>query len=307
MTRDLFNRYLWLVDIIYRSGKITFEDISRKWINSELSGGKPFSLRTFHNHRRAIEELFDIDIICNKSAGNYYYIENDDSIKNNALRHWILDTFSVNYLLKDNNKLQDRILLENIPSGRVFLSSAIESMKENRICQIVYQNFVQDKATTLKVEPYCLKLFKKRWYLLALNIERKQLRIYSLDRIKDFIITEDRFEYPSSFHPQDYFSVHYGIIVNEAIKSEHIQIKAYGIKKDYIRSLPLHHSQEELLSEDTFSIFQYYIRPTHDFYQELLSHGDEIEVISPDWFRKKFSSIIEKMNKAYCYSEEDLS
>lgn len=299
MTRDLFNRYLWLIDTIYRSGKITFEDINARWINSELSGGKTFSLRTFHNHRRAIEELFDIDIICNRSAGNYYYIENDESIKNNTLRHWILDTFSVSNLLKDNNKLQDRILLENIPSGRVFLSPVIESMKESRICQIAYQNFVQDKTTTSKVEPYCLKLFKKRWYLLAFNIELKQLRIYSLDRIKEFSQTEETFEFPPFFNPQDYFSAHYGIIVDDAIKQECIQIKAYGIKRDYIRSLPLHHSQEELSSENTFSIFQYFICPTHDFYQELLSHGNEVEVISPDWFRQKVATIVEKMNNIY--------
>ena len=77
MTSDLFDKYIWLVDTIYRAEKITFEEINERWLlRSRLSEGENIPLRTFHNWRKAIEQIFDININCNRKAGYYYYIEN---------------------------------------------------------------------------------------------------------------------------------------------------------------------------------------------------------------------------------------
>ena len=79
MTKDLFDKYIWLVDTIYRAGKITFEEINERWLRSRLSEGEDIPLRTFHNWRIAIEQVFDININCNRKGGYYYYIENADT------------------------------------------------------------------------------------------------------------------------------------------------------------------------------------------------------------------------------------
>ena len=39
MTRDLFRRYIWLVETVYSSGRITFEEIANKWKRSSLNTG----------------------------------------------------------------------------------------------------------------------------------------------------------------------------------------------------------------------------------------------------------------------------
>ena len=64
MTRDLFDKYIWLVDTIYRAEKITFEEINKRWLRSRLSEGEDIPLRTFHNWRKAIEQRCDININC---------------------------------------------------------------------------------------------------------------------------------------------------------------------------------------------------------------------------------------------------
>ena len=69
MTKDLFDKYIWLVDTIYRAGKITFEEINERWLRSRLSEGEDIPLRTFHNWRIAIEQVFDININCNRKGG----------------------------------------------------------------------------------------------------------------------------------------------------------------------------------------------------------------------------------------------
>lgn len=61
-TSVLFSRYVWLVETIQRAGKITFEEINDKWTHSRLNySGHDLPLRTFHNHRYAIGEMFDIN------------------------------------------------------------------------------------------------------------------------------------------------------------------------------------------------------------------------------------------------------
>lgn len=54
MAKDLFNRYIWLVDTIYRANGITFEEINDRWVRSSMSDGIDLPLKTFHNHRRAL-------------------------------------------------------------------------------------------------------------------------------------------------------------------------------------------------------------------------------------------------------------
>ena len=90
-TARLFKRYVWLVDVINRYGKINFEDINNKWRNSPLNEDEEdIPLRTFHDHRIAIEEMFDICIDCDKRNGFKYYIDNADELNKSDTRNWML-------------------------------------------------------------------------------------------------------------------------------------------------------------------------------------------------------------------------
>ena len=78
-----------------------------------------------------------------------------------------------------------------------------------------------------------------------------------------------------------------------------IRLKAYKEKPNYLRSLPLHHSQCEIESNNDYTIFEYKISPTYDFIQEILSHGNQLEVLSPETFRQQIKAIIQEMNTFY--------
>ena len=187
-TSALFNRYVWLVETIQRAGRITFEEINEKWTRSRLNESKEdIPLRTFHNHRIAIEEMFDINIECDRRGGYVYYTENDEDIKRGGIRSWMLNAFSIGNLLNESKGVQDRILFENIPSGHQYLTTFLEAIKDNLTVEITYQSFSRDEAHVFPIEPYCLKVFKQRWYVLARSPHYEELRIYSLDRIHQFV------------------------------------------------------------------------------------------------------------------------
>ena len=81
MAQNQMNKYVWLVDTIHRAGKISLEDINRKWLDNDLSEGIEIPKRTFHKWRIAIEEMFGL-IIENENRGEYrYFILNDDEIQ----------------------------------------------------------------------------------------------------------------------------------------------------------------------------------------------------------------------------------
>ncbi|MDR2811027.1 MAG: WYL domain-containing protein [Tannerellaceae bacterium] len=299
MAKDLFNRYIWLVDTIYRAGKITFEEINERWLRNEMSSGEEIPLRTFHNHRQAIEEMFDINIECNKRGGYYYYIENTDDIEKGGIRSWLLNTFAVNNLINESHNLKRRILFENIPSGQKYLTPIIEAMRDNQTIEITYQSYWKDEPHTFDIEPYCVKVFKQRWYVIARSPYYDTIRIYALDRIRDLQPTDTKFNYPKNFDPQHYFDSSFGIIVDTACAVERVQIKVYGNQTEYIRALPLHHSQREIETEDDYSVFEYTLRPTYDFHQEILAHGMEVEVLSPTSLRKQIAEMVRAMNAQY--------
>ena len=287
MAKDLFNRYIWLVDTIYQADGITFEEINDKWARNSMSGGEDLPLKTFHNHRKAIEEIFDINIVCDKKNGYKYYIENEDDMQRGGVRTWLLNTFAVNNLINESHHLKRRIIFEQIPSGQKFLTTIIGAMRDGNSLEMTYKSFWKQNEYTTEVEPYFVKVFKQRWYMIARNVYNGAMRIYALDRIHDLRQTENTFTIPKDFSAEDYFYNAFGIIIEDKCPPETVELKVYGMQREYFRTLPLHHSQKEIETKEEYSVFRYRIAPTYDLMQEILSHGGDVEVMAPAHLRNE--------------------
>ena len=299
MGKELFSRYVWLLETIHRAGKITFEEINARWLRSELRGGETLSLRTFHHHRDAIEELFDINIECIKRGGYCYYIEDTEELEKGCVRKWLLNSFAVDNLIVESRKLKSRILLEEVPSGKRYLIPLIEAMRDGMIVEVDYQSFRQQVPANFEIEPYCLKLFRQRWYVVARSPHYNRVMIYSLDRILDLEVSEKTFYYPEEFNPQSYFDACFGIVADDDIGIETVQLKVYAPQDKYFDALPLHHSQRTVEVTEGHTVYEYRIRPTYDFVQELLSHGADVEVLQPSLLRSRLGDIAKEMVALY--------
>jgi len=295
---NLFNRYVWLVDTIYRAGQITFEEINDRWMRSQLNEfGEEIPLRTFHNHRKAIERMFDINIECDKRNGYVYYVENSDDMERGGVRSWLLNTFAVNNLINESHKLKSRIQFENIPSGQKYLTPIIEAMRDNMVLRMTYHPYWNDPFTTT-LHPYFIKVFKQRWYVVGHNDYTGGIRIYALDRMESLEITDETFRIPKDFAPEDYFANCYGIEHRDDPQRVVLKISAYQAK--FIRALPLHHSQQEEKTAGEYSMFSYHICPhTYDFKQAIMGLMSEVEVVKPKSLRDEMSGIIRDMGAKY--------
>lgn len=191
-------------------------------------------------------------------------------------------------------------MLEDIPSGREWLEPILQALQRNYEIEIEYENFASVKFSGA-IKPLCVKLFKRRWYLLSL-LDNGRKRIFSLDRIKQLVLTDRSFVYPKDFVPSDYFHNFFGIITKVDGKVENVVIRAYAELPGYLRSLPIHHSQRELESNPSYTDFSLRLIPTFDFVQELLLHRDQIEVIAPMLLRDEMVGLISKMKTKYSES-----
>lgn len=225
-------------------------------------------------------------------------IENADDMQKGGVRNWLLNTFAVNNLINESHHLKRRILFEEIPSGRKYLTPVIEAMRDGLELELYYQSYWYEEPSTYTLQPYCIKVFKQRWYVIGFCKERNNIRTFSLDRIQQLTTLDAKFVYPKDFDPEAYFADYFGIMI-ENKKLETIRIKVYGMHVQYIRALPLHRSQCEIETTVDYSIFEYRMKPTLDFRQELLSRGADVEVLAPLTFREEMIQSVEKMSSLY--------
>lgn len=302
--QGIISRYVWLIETILKAKKISFSEINRLWTDdTDISGGLELPKRTFDNWRYAIQDVFGL-FIENENRGEYrYFIMNADDIRRGGLRSWLYEAFCVGNALAGSQSIRDRILLENVPSGKQNLKPVVEAMKANRVLNITYYNYWKDQKYTFDVQPYCVKLYRQRWYMVAMSTHPRYRengpRIYCLDRMSDVSMTDESFSMPKDWSAEEFFDGCFGIIAEQWVNVQTVKLKVTASQANYIRDLPMHPSQQEEERGDEYSIFTFQLRPTFDFQQELLWNGEDIEVLAPQWLREEIAGKIKRMYEKY--------
>lgn len=297
MSRLQVPRYMWLLEFL-NNRRATLEEIKTAWVNSSLSDATEFSTRTFHRDRQDIEELFALRIVCEEGRPYRYYVENTDDLKGRQLRTWLMATLSMDNTLEEGRSIKERILVEKIPSDQ-YLQDIIQSMKQNRSISIEYESYWREGAQELCLEPYAIKSFRRRWYLLARPSGSIKTKIYALDRVLSLRLENEIFQLPGDFDAEDYFYGSFGIIVDEEYSVEEITLRAYGVRVRYLDSLPLHHSQRKEKEGEGWAEYKLRLRASIDFQQELMSYAQEVEVLSPEWLRRDIQAYLKQAQAFY--------
>lgn len=315
MPANQFGRYVWLLDMLRHYGHLSYKEISEKWQQSGLSYGDTLPLRTFHNHRKAIFDIFNIIIEIDPDIKGYkYHIANPEELDGDSLRSWLVDSYATLNQVQADSKLRDRIEFEHIPSGHTWLTTFLQAMRQNRVMRITHQGFGKDYANTFEIEPYCLKVVERRWYIIANNpyyvglnrshkgekdyTPHKEIRAYGLDRIKEAIILDKTFVIKEGFSMKKFYYGCIGIIPSDG-PIEHVVLKAYWHAPDYLRTLPLHESQQELESDDESTTFSYDVKLTYDFLQLIMQQGDQVEVLEPKKLRDQMRNLANTLSHYY--------
>ena len=299
MVSKTVNRYIWLLNLLIQKRSLTFEEISSYWSDSSLGDGEPLPLRTFHQHRKAIQELFGVEILCKTARGYRYYVDHPEKIRDDRTRKWLLNSFTLSNMIIAGHNMNGRILFENIPGGTEYLQPVIEAMQQNKVLELDYQAF-GGHLETYHMEPYAMKVYRQRWYIVGKLQEQDAIRHLALDRIVDLHLTDNTFTLPKRFNAEKYYANTVGIFVNEELQPQKVRIRVYGRQVEYLRTLPLHRSQEEVLTKhEQYSEFQYKVCLTPELSTQLLSMGESVEVLEPKELREEMKERINNMFNLY--------
>lgn len=294
MAHNDFKRYIWLIELLNRVDGASFADIDDAWQDDPLLNplGEPLPVRTFYNHIKAIKEIFDLEITQSKRdrkyrVSNYY----------GKVQEEIVSYLSLNATINRYKDLRGRVLGEEEPRvDQHYLHLIGQAMHEGKKVRLEYRKYGDAYPKDRILSPYCLKMFKRRWYLLAK--EGDYLKTFALDdRSSGIEILDEASDCPVGFDAQTYFRDTFGIRNAPARK---VIVKAYGHEADYWRSCPMHPSQQEIETGKDYAVFSLKVgTDAWEFVQELLSRGDRIEVLKPLSLRKEIVCVIEEMRGRY--------
>jgi len=300
MAKNYFKSYIWLLEMLQSRGPLTLAQIKELWKRSAVNEDRSdLAPRTFSNHIAAIADIFGIDIVCDR-RDNTYHIDNEDDLGDSGIRDWMMEALSLNNLINESANLRSRLLFESEPSSHRFLTDCIRAIRDGRMLEVKYQGFSMEEPRDFLLEPFCLKEYKRRWYLFARKhgID-KEPHSFALDRMNSVTVSEKPFTVPKSFDAQNFFSTRYGVLQYEGEKPARIKLKVSARQANYFRTLPLHASQKETEKNAEYSIFSYHLTPNYDFIHDVLYYGDDVEVLEPVELRSSFETIVENLANKY--------
>ncbi|MDE6556089.1 MAG: WYL domain-containing protein [Duncaniella sp.] len=278
MARNLLGRYVWLIDTIRRYGSISLKRLSELWERSPFSNGEPLARRTLYNYRTAIDELFGIEIVCSRSTFEYSIAST--SLHQEGMTDWLLNSAAMSNVLTSASDVADRIFIEDVPSARRYLGLVVDALRDSFPIRFSYHPYTKSTPTPdVVIEPYFLKIFRQRWYITGRNTRDGRIKTYALDRMADVTAIPEPFVSDPTFDAESYVRDAFGIIFSQG-ETKEVVLRADPRQAKYLRALPLHHSQHEVI-HDEYSLFYYTLRITSDLLQEILSMGSRVEVIAP--------------------------
>jgi predicted DNA-binding transcriptional regulator YafY len=254
------------------------------------------SLRTFQRDIDDIRSLYNIDIRYDFSK-KFYQIDSEMKQEINERIFEAFDTFS---LMKMEERLSGLMLFENrVPKGTEHLFGLIHAIKNSHRVAFNYSKFWDNEVTVRVVEPYAVKEFKNRWYLLAKDKNDSKIKSYGLDRIDELEIRKEKFTADNHFDAVEHFRHCFGIIVPENKEPQEVILDFDPNYGNYIKTMPIHWSQEIISDNDKVLRIKLNIFITRDFITELMSYGSRVKVLAPDELKSELIEMIKMSLKQY--------
>ena len=256
-----------------------------------------FSKRTLQRDIKEIRNVFGIDIEYSKFQKGYFISQNENENMNFQRMMEAFEMFNSLNLAQD---LTPFIHLEKRrPQGTENLYGLLHAIKNRLQIKFTYQKFWEEELSQRLVEPYALKEFKNRWYIMAKDSKDNNIKSFALDRLTNLEITNLNYQYPDNYSIEQSYRYCFGIISPNDEEPQDIILSFDPFQGKYIKTLPLHDTQQVLVDNDEEMKIKLKLCLTHDLVMELLSFGDNLKVIEPKSLADQIKQAHEKAYRQY--------
>ncbi len=295
--RESIARYNLIIKKLRRNPS-SFDDIASYLSReSELqSYNFNTSKRTFQRDLDDIRALFNIDVQYDFSR-KVYFIHDEDQPEINERMLEAFDTFNA---LNVSDRLSKYIHFEKRrPQGTENLHGLLHAIKNRFQIHFTYQKYWQEESEVRTAEPYALKEFKNRWYVLVKDLKDEKIKSFALDRLTELDITRRTFKYPKDFDIDEFYRYSFGIISANGQQPQEIILSFNHIQGKYVKSLPLHETQELMVDNAEEVRICVRVCITYDFIMELMSFGDKLKILKPKSLIKTVKAAHQKASAQY--------
>ena len=290
--RDSIQRINYIVDYL-RKKPASFSEICDYLEQKSLDDGYDYTIsqKTFKRDLELILSLLSVEIEFSHSQKKYKIVQDS----NDEINLRIMEAYDTFNALKIASNISQFIFFETRKAlGSEHLSPILFGIKNRKLIRCSYQKFWDSEANNRLLVPLALKENKQRWYLVAIDNKDRKVKTFGLDRISNLTISDQGFTYPKDINIEQIFQNCFGIISDEDYCAEEIVLSFSKQQAKYIKSLPLHPSQQ-LIFEDAKEVrFKLFVKPTFDFMMEILSYGPDVEILEPSYVREELKN---KLNK----------
>lgn len=281
-----------------RNKPLSFDEINFKLENEESIDGNKLtcSQRTFQREIQAILSIYGIEIVCDRHT-NKYFIK--DLSENNAQTNRMLEALDLMNVLDRKKSISDYIFFESRKStGSIYIMDILTAIKRRECIRFIHRKFWDEEPTIREVEPYAVREYKYRWYLMAKDYKDNKVKYFGLDRVEELTITGKKFNFPKNFNPENYGENSYGVIVDDSDVHK-IVLSFTKFQGKYIKTLPLHHSQK-IISDNAGELkIELKLQITHDIKMDLLSYGNQVKVLEPKSLADEIKEMHEEAMELY--------
>ncbi len=143
-----------------------------------------------------------------------------------------------------------------------------------------------------RVGPVKIVLKASSWYLYAFCDLKKDYRVFKISRIRKLEVLDEKFEQPED-------STDYSVLFDkwENVKNTKIILKFSNMTSSTMQDFFI--DEKILERNDEYSIVEVNYPVDNWVYGFILSFGEFVEVLEPEWLKKNIEKKIEKMREIY--------
>lgn len=201
---------------------------------------------------------------------------------------------------KNDGELKSIIQFEQVPEvkGNHLLGLLFKACDAACVIEFDYGSFKKNKVKRRVVEPYLLKEYDNRWYLIGKSREKRDFIVYGLDRMHGLNVTDERFTRTADFNPDVYFRHSIGITANLNEEPMNVELEVNDILAKYLESKPLHSSQELTKRGDT-NLLKLSVYNTYELHENILGFGNQARVVKPESLKKQIGATLKQAAASY--------
>lgn len=291
-------RFTRIIDFVERKNFPTLQEIISYLSDNE----NEISVSTFKRDISHLSIDFGIDISYN-SVKRGYFLDKENSINSETfarMMHLLQTSEILQETIKDNRKNLNYLSFDNASNfkGINLLPPILESIKNNTVIQFSHQNFSQNTFKLYTLNPYGLKEYANRWYVIGEINNTKEIRTFGLDRINDLEILPQKFKPNPKQNPIQEFDSIVGLIYSTH-PLQKVVLSFTPLQGNYLKTLAIHPSQKIIVDDQEQLKIELMIKPNIEFIQKILSFGNSVTVIEPSWLVEEVKQELKNAIKNY--------